>query len=279
MVSRTDGLRALRLPLRARRSVERVGRIARRSARDAGEMIALLVLGARGLLELPLRSVGVVAGVAVRQTYFTGVQALPLTGLIGFLLGGVVVIQAVARFPALGLEALVGDLLVIAILRELGPLVTTVVVIGRSGTAIATELATMTVRREVEDLETLGIDPIQYLFVPRLIGVVAALFGLIVYFDLTAIAGGYAALALWGSPPWLPAFLSSLTGAMDLSDAALLPVKALLFGALIAAFASHRGLGAGASPTEVPRAAARAVVGALLAAFLADATLAAVVYL
>jgi len=240
-------------------------------------MATLLFLAVRSvpaLLGPPLR---VVSQVAARQMFFTGNQALPLTGLIAFLIGAVVVIQAVTRLSALGIEGFVGDLLVIAVLRELGPLIAAVIVIGRSGTAMAAELATMRLRGEVDDLDTMGIDPVQYLFLPRLAGAVVSLFALMVFFDLLAVVGGYAALGLQTTAP-ISSYLRSVAQAVSARDLALVPAKAVLFGSMIAVFCCYRGLSVEASPTEIPRAATRGVVMSLVGIFVADSALAALVY-
>jgi phospholipid/cholesterol/gamma-HCH transport system permease protein len=240
-------------------------------------MALLAALGLRAVPDLVGPSFRVVSQVAIRQIYFTGNQALVLTGFIGFLIGAIVVIQAVTRFAEIGAEAFVGDLLVIAVMRELGPLIAAVIVIGRSGTAMAAELAGMRLRGEVDALEAMGIDPVPYLCLPRLCGAVAALFGLMVWFDILAVAGGYAALGLNATTPLGP-YLDSVAASIRASDLALVPVKAALFGSMIALFACHRGLSVEASPTEIPRAATRAVVTSLVGIFLADSVLAAAVY-
>jgi phospholipid/cholesterol/gamma-HCH transport system permease protein len=244
-----------------------------------GEISTLLALALRAIAAMPLQVIPQVARVTARQVYFTGVHAILLIGLIGFLLGAIVVIQAIHQFPALGVEAFVGVLLVIAILRELGPLVVAVVVISRSGSAIAAELATMKIHGEVDDLEGMGIDPIQYLFVPRLLGMMVSLFGLMVYFNALAVFGGYVALGFWRTAPWLPSFVGAVTAAIEPADLALVPIKAAVYGCLIALFSTYRGLTVASAPTEVPRAATRAVVASLVGVFLADSMMAAVVYL
>lgn len=243
----------------------------------SGEMAVLAWLGFRAFPRLSGVRMRMVARVAVRQIYFTGIQALSLTGLIAFLLGGVVVIQAVTRLEILGAAGFIGDLLVIAVLRELGPIITAIIVIGRSGTAMASELATMRQRGEVDDLETLGIDPVQYLFLPRLAGAVLSLFGLIIYFDLMAVLGGYLALAVLSNAP-VSSFLGSVAEALSVRDLALVPAKAILFGSLFAVVSCHRGLSVGISPTEIPRASTGAVVASLIGIFVLDSFLAAVVY-
>ena len=243
----------------------------------AGEIGTLGYLALRSLPDLVGPPFRVVGRVVARQVFFTGNQALILTGLIAFLLGEIVVIQSITRLPVLGAAGFVGDLLVIAVMRELGPLITAVIVIGRSGTAMATELATMRLRGEVDDLDTMGIDPVLYLFLPRLAGAVISIFALIVYFDLIAVVGGYAALTLHTMTP-MGTYLRTVFDALAPRDIALVPAKALAFGSLFALVSCHMGLSVGASPTEIPRAATRAVVASLLGIFLVDSVIAFAVY-
>ena len=260
-----------------RRFVHGLGARARGALIALGDVAALAWLGLRSLPDLAGPAFRVVSQVTVRQIFFTGNQALPLTGLIAFLIGAIVVIQAITRLPGLGVEAFAGDLLVVAVMRELGPVIAAVIVIGRSGTAIAAEMATMRLRGEVADLETMGIDPVPYLFLPRLVGTIVALFSLMIYFDLLAVAGGYAALGMQTTAPF-STFLGNVAHSLKGPDLALLPIKAILFGGMIAVFACHRGLSVEASPTEIPQAATRAVVLSLVGIFVADYVLAALVY-
>lgn len=243
----------------------------------SGETALLALVAARSLPDLPGPRFRVVARVAVRQIYFTGNQALGLTALIAFLLGAVVVIQAITHLSALGAAGFIGDLLVITVLRELGPLITAVIVIGRSGTAMAAELATMRLRGEVEDLDAMGIDPVQYLVLPRLAGALASLFALIVYFDFFAVLGGYTALALETRTP-IGAYVGTVLDAVTGRDLALIPLKTAAFGLLFALVSCYRGLSVEASPTEIPRATTRAVLTSLLGIFVLDAAIAAAVY-
>ena len=260
-----------------RRFVEALGSRVRGTLVAAGEMASLVLLTLRSIPSLIGPPVRVVGRVTVRQIFFTGNQALPLTGLIAFLIGGVVVIQAVTRLSDLGAAGFAGDLLVIAVLRELGPIIAAVIVIGRSGTAMAAELASMRLRGEVDGLDTMGIDPLQYLFLPRLVGAIVSLFGLMVFFDLLAVLGGYAALGSTTTTP-LASYLSSVLAAIQARDLALVPAKALLFGGMIAVFSCYRGLSVEASPTGIPRAATRGVVMSLVGIFVADSILATLVY-
>jgi len=257
--------------------IQALGARVRGSLLAAGEMTSLVALALRSLPELLGPRARVILQVTIRQIYFTGIQALTLTGLVAFLIGGIVVIQAVTRLSILGAADFVGDLLVIAVLRELGPLITAVVVIGRSGTAMAAEMATMRQRGEVDDLEAMGIDPIQYLFIPRLIGAVVSLFGLMVYFDLLAVVGGYASIS-WQTGSPLSVYFGAVTSAVTVKDLALIPAKAVLFGTLFAIVSCYRGLSVGISPTEIPKASTGAVVTSLIGIFVLDSILATVVY-
>lgn len=254
-----------------------LGAAAHRGLISLSDMANLGLLAVRAAGRLPGPALGVVVRVAARQTWFTGIQALPLTGLIAFLIGAVVMIQAVTQLSLLDVVGLAGDLMVIVVLRELGPLITAVIVIGRSGTAMAAELATMRQRGEVDSLDAMGIDPIQYLFLPRLLGAVISLFALMVYFDVLAVAGGFVALAA-RTQTLFATYMQSVGEAVTARDIALIPAKALLFGTLFALLSCSRGFSVGRSPTEIPRAATGAVVSSLLGIFVADAALAMVVY-
>jgi phospholipid/cholesterol/gamma-HCH transport system permease protein len=254
-----------------------LGATIRRLLLALSEMAGMVFLALRSIPGLSRPRLRVVLGVAIRQIWFTGIQALPLTGLIAVLIGAVAIIQAITQLSLLDIGGFAGDLIVIVVLRELGPLITAIVVIGRSGTAMAAELATMRQRGEVDEIEAMGIDPIQYLFLPRLVAAVVSLFALMVYFDMLAVAGGYAALTA-STQTLFVSYLQSVADALSARDIILIPVKAVLFGVLLALVSCHRGFIVGRSPTEIPRAATRSVVASLVGIFVADAALAMVVY-
>lgn len=214
-----------------------------------------------------------------RQILFTGVEAIPFTALIACLTGAVVALQASLLSGAAGRD-LLGTLLVTVLVRELGPLIVAFIVIGRSGAAIAAELAGMRVHRELDSLEAMGVDPFAYLVVPRLAGVVAALLGLSIAFVAMSLGAGWAILQLASStPPDLYDYAALVAGPLGMADAGVLLAKTIVPGLIIAAIASHEGLTAGINATEIPRAATRAVVRSLSAVFLWDAGVTALVYL
>ena len=216
--------------------------------------------------------------VMLRQILFTGVEALPAIGTIALLLGVVIIIQSVTQLPRIGGEEYVGKILVMVILRELGPLMTAFLVIGRSGTAISTEIGNMVVSHEIEALKVMGIDTRRFIVAPRILGVTTAVICLSLYFDLIALVGGFivAKLTLVTSFSSFARILSvSITG----SDLITSLLKSLFFGNIIALVCIYQGFTVKISPTEVPQATTRAVVQSLFFVFLANSLLTLLFYL
>lgn len=204
--------------------------------------------------------------VALKQVWFTALQAIPLIIVLSGILSFLVISQAVRELGRLGATELIGRLMVVVIVRELGPLLTALVVAGRSGTAIAAELATNKVMREVNALEGMGIDPLHYLVLPRFGAAIFAVFGLTIFFDLFAIFSGLVAAAANGmtSGRYFDIVLTSLS----FRDAWLTVAKGLVFGLIIGMIPSFHGLAVRGASTEVPIAASQAVVASIVAIFL-----------
>jgi phospholipid/cholesterol/gamma-HCH transport system permease protein len=209
-------------------------------------------------------------GVAARQTVrqvimvqimYTGVQALPLVSAIAFLLGASIVIQM--NLMALSDGELIGKVLVAVVLRELAPLVTAIVVAGRSGTAMATELGNMKVNSEVLALSSLGIDPPRYIVLPRLLASIVSVLVLMIYFSVVAIFGAFVLAELTANATWASLYVGISRGILPF-DLALFLSKGIGLGALVGWLCCHYGLQVKSSPTEVPQKASRAVVMSLL---------------
>ncbi len=195
-----------------------------------------------------------------RQIFFTGVQALGFVAWVAIAIGLGVVLQTRIWFSQFGQSALLGPVLVVVIVRELAPLLVSVIVIVRSGSAIATELGTMSLRGELEALEVQGIDPVQYLVVPRTLGVIVSVLCLTVFFDLIAFATGYAASVLMELNPPRPAeFFRQLVHSLRPSDVAAPVIKSILPPLLVAAICCHVGLHSVRVPTDIPKAVTRAL--------------------
>lgn len=199
----------------------------------------------------------------MRQIYFTGVQALRFVALIAVMAGVAIVVQAQLWFARVGQIEMLGPMLVMVLFRELGPVIVNFVVIGRSGTAIAAEVASMRVERDLLVLESQGIDLMRYLVVPRVLGMSLSVLCLTVFFIVVAFASGYVCGVFFGVGPADPSvFVASLARSIGRRDIVSLLAKTLLPGAFTAAIACSEGLRIRGAVTEIPQATTRAVVGA-----------------
>jgi phospholipid/cholesterol/gamma-HCH transport system permease protein len=199
--------------------------------------------------------------VIIAQIMYTGVQALSLVSVIAFLLGGIIVIQANLMAPTDG--ELLGKILVAVVLRELAPLLTAIVVAGRSGTAMATELGNMKVNSEVLALSSLGVDPPRYIVLPRLVASVVSVLVLMIYFSVVAIFGAFVLAQLTANATWGSMYSGVSRGVMPF-DLGLFLLKGVGLGTIVGWLCCHYGLQVKSSPTEVPQKASRAVVMSLL---------------
>ena len=222
------------------------------------------LMGATAAVFTPGRAAGSVCRrIAIRQVFFTGFEALPLISAIAAFVGATFVLQVQLLSGALNTE-MVGRILVAVILRELAPLVTAIVIAGRSGTAIATELGNMKVNDEILGLASLGIDPMRFIVMPRMLGCVVSVLVLTVYFGAVAIMAGYlVGVAMGGGG--VGNMGAGFTEALVPADLPLFLVKGLGLGTLVGWLCCHFGLEAEGSPTEVPKRASHAVVMSLLA--------------
>jgi phospholipid/cholesterol/gamma-HCH transport system permease protein len=217
--------------------------------------------------------------ITLRQILFTGVQALPFTGLLALLTAFVVVVQAQLQASGFGDPALFGQVMVVIVVREFGPLMVALVVVARSGAAIATELAAMVASHETEALEWSGIRLVDYLVLPRLLGMCVALACLTLLFIAAALAAGFVlSVVLVPGAPSLARFTAALAGNLAPGDGLILLAKTAVPGLFAAGIACREGLSCRPVPTEVPRAATRAVVRAIAAVFIWDTAITALSY-
>lgn len=203
--------------------------------------------------------------VLARQLYFTGLESLILVLLIGMALGAIIVSQLHYKFGQSGAETL--RLLAQLLLGELAPLLTALILIARSSSAMASELAAMRVNNEIWMLTQFGVNPVHYLFLPRIAGMLLASVLLAIYLALAAMLT--AAVLTAGPNAFNELYL--LSDALPLPDVLGGLVKTALFGVAIAVIACRAGFRAGHAMTDIPRAASRAVVSSLLVVFVLDA--------
>ena len=196
--------------------------------------------------------------ILIMQILFTFVEALGISSLLALGIGAAVNIIGLPFLTSLAQERLIYTLLIIIITRELGPLLTAFIIIARSATAIATEIAGMVISHEVEAYISVGVDPIEHLAVPRFLGVTISLFMLNIFFNIFGLAGSY--LVAWFFHP-LPAavYFSNLLDILTFSDILISIVKSLGFGMMIATVAIGWGFAVERASTEIPVAGLKAV--------------------
>ena len=204
--------------------------------------------------------------ILVMQVRFTALDAMPIIAGLALLIGGLVIAQAHAQAVRFGVSEALGQLLATIIVRELGPLFAAIIVVARSGTAIASEIATSRVLGEVTALEALGVDPVQYFVIPRLAGCAISVALLALYFDAIAILGGM------GATSWLAHlppgdYLESLRLGMSAWDVALVLAKGAMFGIGTAALCCWSGLRAARNPAAIPQSVTRGVVYSMVYVF------------
>ena len=206
----------------------------------------------------------------------TGVQAIPLVLLLGTLIGLILAFQSLVPMRRFGADIYVAELVALGLVRELGPLLTAVVLAGRSGSAFAAEIGTMKVNQELDALSAMGVDRITMLVLPRLFAAVLMMPVLTVLMELAGLLGMTLVLAGSGIAPVI--VMHEVALALTPSDLFGGLFKALLFGAVVAMIGCWAGLATGVGPRAVGRAATSAVVGGIVATIALDGMLAILFY-
>ena len=236
----------------------------------AADLAAMTYFALRAAIFDQARGWREITRVVSAQVHFTGVEALPLITILGLAAGGLITAQATTSFGSLAGVTGPGRLLVIIVLRELAPLLTALIVVARSGTAVTSELGNMRVNREIEALEAMGIHPLGYVVFPRLIGGVVSVVCLGIYFAALATFAGALISLRAGS---LGYYLDNVAAAVDGTDFVWFLAKTALGGAIIFTTCCHRGMTVARAPHEVPQAATRAVVNSVLAVVFVNAAI------
>jgi len=204
-----------------------------------------------------------------------GAMALPIVSLISLLVGLIMAYQAAVQLRQFGADIYVADLVGLAVVREMGPMMAAIIMAGRTGAAFAATLGNMKAGEEIDALETLGIAPVDFLVMPRLVALGVMMPLLALYADLLGILGGmFVAKGVLEIPP--AAYWVETQSIVDLSDVSTGLIKAAVFGVLIGLSGCLRGLQADRSAAGVGQAATSAVVTAILLIIVADALFAVV---
>jgi phospholipid/cholesterol/gamma-HCH transport system permease protein len=205
-----------------------------------------------------------------------GIRALPIVALIGFLMGLIMAFQAAIPLGRFGAQVYVANLIGISILREMGPLMTAIVLAGRSGSAFAAELGTMKVREEIDALITMSLDPVRFLVVTRVIAAVLMTPLLTIFADAVGIIGGAVVLRSLGYS-WTT-FYHQVQSAVGYGSLMGGLAKSFAFGVLVAAIGCLRGLETGTGARAVGESTTSAVVSGIILIVIADGIFSVVYY-
>lgn len=203
------------------------------------------------------------------QIYFTGVDAVWVVSGLAVILGGLIIWQSLNLLAITTNEGFLGKVVELVVIRELGPIMTAFIVIGRSASSITVELGNMVVDREVQLLRSMGIAPHRYLVLPRMLGVTSAIFCLCIIFDFVAVLGGFVVARLAISMPF-QTFLDVVSTHLTFTDIAVSGLKTAVFGIIIATVSTYQGLSVQNAVTEVPQATRRCVIHSLVMIVVAD---------
>lgn len=250
--------------------LQRIGRVAVHAAAQAADFVSFIgevAIAALGLLRHPrrfhLRTV-------LREIEIGGFDALPIIGLTAFLLGVVVAYQGADQLKNYGANVFVVELVGYAMLREFAPLISAIIVAGRSGSAHATQIGTMVVNEEIDAMRTLGIDPLQRLVLPKMVALVTALPLLTVFADVCGVFGGMV-MARTQLDIGFGEFLRRFGTVMEGSALLVGVGKTFVFAFIIVAVGCFQGLRTSANADSVGRQTTLSVVQASFLVIVMDA--------
>ena len=250
------------------RWVEEVGVATERSIAYVGGLAEISAKALRLLILSPLKRSRMLQR-AIHEATAAGVGAIPIISLITFFVGVIIALQGAYELQRLGAMQLVSSLVAIAITRELGPLITAIVVIGRSGSAFAAEIGTMRVTEELDALKTMALDPVAFLVVPKFVAMAVMLPCLAILADLMGILGG-SLFGVIGGGYTFGGYMLATRDALLLRDISSGVIKSVVFGIVITAVGCHEGFATGAGAEEVGRSTTSAVVISILLVIVID---------
>ncbi len=238
--------------------------VSTRALLELQETTLLAARAARGLLKRPRY-----IPETIEQMDVIGVGSLTIILLTGFFTGGVLTLQTFPTLAFYGAQSQTGRLVAISLVRELGPVLSALMVTGRVGSAIAAELGSMTVSQQIDAMRALGTDPVKKLVAPRLIALLVTLPLLTVIADIVGIGGGgLVATGLFGLS--MDQYVASVRDGITTDDIIGGVIKPICFGLIIGSIACYKGLNTEGGTVGVGRATTRAVVTASIVVIIAD---------
>lgn len=253
-----------------REALEQIGRATVASLSFGMELLSMLGLFAATLVRGLLRPSEFRLTSLVHHCQEVGVKAVPIVALMAFLIGVVLAFQGSAQLRQFGAEVFVVDLIAISILRELGILLTAIIVAGRTASAFTAAIGSMKMREEIDAMRTLGLDPAQALFVPRILALLIMLPILGMIANVAGLLGG--ALMSWIELGISPAmFRTRLIEGISVNNVLVGLVKAPVFALIIGVVGCHAGMKVESNAESLGRMTSSAVVTAIFAVIVADA--------
>lgn len=226
-------------------------------------VVSLIYLSTRATITDKSQGFRQVIRVISSQIYFTGWQALPLISVLALATGSIAIMQSSFQLSFIGGTDMIGKILIVIIVREIGPLLTALVVIARSGTAVASELGNMRVNKEIMALESMGVNPLSYIVFPRLLGGVLSIICLAFYFSMIALIGGFIISQLTMDMQF-SYFVNAISQAFTSDDIFIFFLKNGFSGLIIFVVSAYQGLQVRQSPHEVPQATTKAVMNSII---------------
>jgi phospholipid/cholesterol/gamma-HCH transport system permease protein len=214
---------------------------------------------------------------AIHQAMAVGVEAVPIVSLISFFVGIILALQGAYQLRKLGALQLVASAVALVITRELGPLMTAIIVIGRSGSAFAAEIGTMKVNEELDALETMALDPVHFLVAPKFLAMMLMMPCLTTWADFMGVCGGGAFGVAFAGFTWSSYFRATLD-ALVIRDIVTGLIKSFLFGVVITAVGCQEGISTGLGAEEVGRSTTSAVVKSIFLVIAVDLIFTAIFY-
>ncbi len=258
------------VPLRPLPLVERVGRATTQGLEQGYALLAFVGESSAALAGSLARPARLRWRSILSNIQSAGFEALPIVGMLALLLGVVVAYQAADSLRRYGANIFIADLVGVSMLREFAPLITAIIVAGRSGSAYAAQIGTMAVTEEIDAMRTLGISPLEQLVLPKFLGLLIALPLLTVYADVVGVFGGMV-MARVNLGVGYEAFLERFVHAVEPSTYLTGIGKAPVFAAIIALVGCFQGFRTSGGADSVGRQTTRSVVQAIFLVILADA--------
>jgi phospholipid/cholesterol/gamma-HCH transport system permease protein len=231
---------------------------------DVGETVMLGGKTFLWLLRPPIRPWQLIGAIE-----FIGTGSMFIVALVGIFTGMAFTVSTIVGFRQFSAENMVGGVVALALARELAPVLAAVVVTARAGSTMASELGNMRVTEQIDAITTMGVSPVQYLVVPRVVATTLVLPLLAILFGILGMVGAYIVAVLWqGIDPGF--FFDKIESFLHWEDIRMLVIKSLVFGVIVSVICCKKGFFASGGARGVGEATAKAVVSSIVAIFAAD---------